>query len=238
MAAEFNPDRIAAGELLDAQIVITNPTASPTGELSLRVLWPEHIYIAPNVTGGGGCPGNCDPGEYLVWDTTDLGSLPAGRSLSVGFNETIRSDVPNGTVIPFEIELFESGALARTLSHAVVVNADSPLELTVDPLSDPASADDFLVYELTYGNNGDDVSSDTLLQFPLPIGGTFDSASGGGSYADGLVTWMLGDVPARNHLAPPRFGRPAGGWACCQIAGAGRGGAGNPWRRWPMTSAM
>jgi hypothetical protein len=53
LAAEFNPDPIEPSELLDAQLSVTNPTGSPTGELSLRVLWPEHIDTLPIITDGG-----------------------------------------------------------------------------------------------------------------------------------------------------------------------------------------
>ena len=211
LAIEVNPDPIEPEELLDVQIGIGNPTGSPTGNLSMRFLWPEHIYGTPVVTGGGSCPGgSCSAGEYLYWDTTDLGSLPPGQTLTVGFNETIWESAPEGTVIPFEIELFESGLLARTLSHSVVVGADSPLELTVDPRLDPAAPGDVLVYDFTYGNNGDDISSGTLLQFPLPQGSSFLSATGAGSHTEGVVTWMLDDLEAHS-----------GGWESLSVQVAG-----------------
>jgi hypothetical protein len=53
LAAEFNPDPIEPSELSDAQISVTNATGSPTGELSPRVLRPEHINITPVITDGG-----------------------------------------------------------------------------------------------------------------------------------------------------------------------------------------
>lgn len=45
LSVEFNPDPVQPDELLDAQISLSNPTGSPTGQLSLQVLWPEHINI-------------------------------------------------------------------------------------------------------------------------------------------------------------------------------------------------
>ncbi|WP_456415458.1 hypothetical protein, partial [Thiolapillus sp.] len=196
LQAEINPNPVQPSELLDVQITIGNPTGSTTGQLSLRVLWPEHIGAQPLVTGSGNACGNryCDPGEYVVWDSTVLGALPAGGNLTVGFTETIWSSVADGTVIPFRIELFEGDVLVRSLSHSVTVQAVSPLELTLDPLPDAVAPGESLTYELTYGNIGNALSTGTILQLPLPAGTSFVSATGGGSHAGGVVSWNLGDL--------------------------------------------
>ncbi|MCP3969526.1 MAG: DUF11 domain-containing protein, partial [Rhodobacteraceae bacterium] len=137
LAMEINPDPAEPDELLDLQISVSNPNAGPTGTLTLRLLYPEHIWKSPSVTAGGDCPGTyCEAGEYLTWN---LGDLPAYGGVSVSMNEYVLSGVVDGTLIPFEIELLEDGSPARNLSHTVAVQSSSPLELTVDPLSDPAA---------------------------------------------------------------------------------------------------
>jgi hypothetical protein len=102
--------------------------------LSLRVLWPEHISNFPNYTGGTDCGGNtrCDPGEYLFWSTANLGNLPPGGNISVSFSETIRSSVPDGTVIPFEVELFEGSTPIRTISRSILVLPFNATPVAVD----------------------------------------------------------------------------------------------------------
>jgi len=83
------------------------------------VLWPEELNITPVITGGGNCPSNCDPGDYLFWD---LGVLGPGTSVTVSFNETVRNATVDGTLIPLEVELFESGLSSLNISQTVLVN--------------------------------------------------------------------------------------------------------------------
>ena len=168
--AEINPDPVAPGELIDGQIVVTNPTLNPTGTLTVRLLWPDELdFQSPVTTGGGSCPGTCDAGEYLVWNIGVLGPRST-RVLAV--NEPVGT-LADGTLMPFEIELIEDGFPARTRSRTLAARADSPLELTVDPQADPASPSAPLVYELVYGNAGSASANNAQLIFPLPAGTSF-----------------------------------------------------------------
>lgn len=73
LALETNPDSASTGEMVDSQILVSNLSEAVSGALTLRVLWPEELASTPTVTHGGGCDGNCSPGEYLVWDLGMLG---------------------------------------------------------------------------------------------------------------------------------------------------------------------
>ncbi len=192
LAVEVNPDPVADGEVLDAQISISNPTASVTGDLTLRVLWPAELSFSPVATGGGDCPGSCDTGEYLFWD---LGSLGPGTSVTVSFNENTDSGLADGRLVPLEIELFEGGTPARTVSRTLLLAADSPLEVFVDPLTDPVAAGGTLTYEVSYGNPGSASAENAVLSLPIPAGTQFRSATGGGVLAGDTVTWDLGSLP-------------------------------------------
>ncbi len=192
LAAEINPDPAGAKELLETQITLTNTGAGLTGSLTLQMWWPgEELQGFPIVTGGGGCSGSCSVGEYMFWD---LGVLGPGITQTVSFNEAVGS-ISSGTLIPLEIELFEGGRQARNVSHTVLVQSDSPLELTLDPLSDPVDSGSRLVYEIVYGNNGSAAASSTVMSLPLPAGGQFVSATGDGVHSGGTVTWNLGNLP-------------------------------------------
>ncbi len=191
---ETNPDRVAPGEMTDTQIAIRNPTGSTSGSLTLRVLWPSELNTTPVVTGGGDCPGGgCEPGEYLSWD---LGPLGSGASRSVGFNEGVRGGTDDGTLIPLEIELLEAGLPVRTESHTSIAQTDSPLEIAVDPLSDPVISEGTLIYEVVYANTGSNSSENTVLSFPVPAGTQFVSDTAGGVLVDGVVSWDLGSLDA------------------------------------------
>ena len=195
LRAEVQPDPVAAGELIDVQLSVANPTSSATGSLALRVLWPDELdFQSPVTTAGGGCPGTCDAGEYVFWN---LGTLGPGAALTVSLNEPLGS-LTSGTLIPFEIELLEVGAAAHTVSQTLRAQNDSPLELTIDPLRDPVAPSSTLVYRLTYGNTGASTVVGTSLDFPLPVGSSFRAASGGGVLQNGVVTWNLGALPPRS----------------------------------------
>ena len=192
MEVEVHPDPAQISEVVDAQVTVTNPAASTTGSLSLRMLWPAELNGGPVVTGGGLCPGFCNPGEYLEWV---LGPLGPGASLTVGFDDVVAS-VASGRLIPLEFELLEGVLPARTQSHTVRVQADSPLELTIDPLTDPVVSGSSLTYELTYGNIGALGADSAELTFPLPVGTVFQSATEGGVLSGSIVRWNLGTIGA------------------------------------------
>lgn len=190
---EVNPDPTDPDQNQETQVSIGNPTAGSTGPLSLRLLWPEELTTSPLASDGGDCPGSfCETGEYLVWD---LGALGPNRSVTVSYSEFIRGTVADGTLIPLEFELLEAGSPARNLSHTAIAQGDSPLELVVDPLSDPVSPGAELVYEVVYGNTSAVTAQDAVLTLPLPEGTQFVSATGGGALSSGTVTWSLGDLP-------------------------------------------
>ena len=197
LALEVNPDRVNPSQLLDSQVVVSNPGGSPTGSLTLRVLWPQRVGASPYIAGGGVCSGSCQPGEYL---TFDLGVLGPNTSVGVGFNPVVLSDlsVDSGSLVQWEVELLEGGLASRTVSHTVVIQADSPLELAVDPLTDPVAPGGTLVYEVVYGNAGDAAADNVVLTVPVPEHTQYVSASGGGAEDSGVVTWNLGSLPAHS----------------------------------------
>jgi len=79
MAVEINPNPPAIGEMVDVQILLSNPDNSTTGNLSVELVWPQYLYgnIRGQI-GGGSCSGSCSTGEVFLWDTSDLASLASG----------------------------------------------------------------------------------------------------------------------------------------------------------------
>jgi len=191
LEAETNPSPINPSQLLDAQITVSNSADSASGSLTLRVLWPEELNITPVITGGGNCPSNCDPGDYLSWN---LGVLGPATSVTVSFNETVRNATADGALILLDIELLENAIEVESLNFSTEVQSDSPLELTVDPLTDPVASGATLVYEIVYGNAGAADVENGVLSFPIPVGTQFQSASGGGVFSAGNVNWNLGNL--------------------------------------------
>jgi len=193
LQAEANPDPVEPGQMMDVQISVT--TTILTGDVSLRVLWPDELGASPMTTGGGSCGGSCTAGDFLVWD---LGVLGAGTTVTVGFDEIVLGGIANGTLIPLGFDLLEDAAEVENLDFSVTVEADSPLEIAVDPLPDPVASGAEQVYEIVYGNTGLDNAENTLMRFPVPAGTQFVSATGGGVFAGGTVTWDLGSLPSNS----------------------------------------
>ncbi len=192
LVAEINPGPFAPDRLFDAQISISNPTDSVTGSLTLRVLWPERIQGFTTATSGGDCPGSCSAGEYLFWT---LGPLGPGADVTVSFDDFVSSFAPGGTLIPFEIELLEGALPARNLSYTARVQQDPPLEIALDPESDPVGAGNVMIYRVTYGNVGSQAANNAELRVPLPAGTQFLGVSGGGVLDGDTVIWDLGSLP-------------------------------------------
>ena len=189
LLAEANPDPAESGEMMDLQVSVA--TTSMTGALTLRMSWPEELNASPWINGDGGCTGSCQPGEFFVWN---LGVLDEDTSITVGFNVAVLGSVADGTLIPLEFELLEDAVEQETLSLSVEVQTDSPLELVVDPLTDPVVSEGTLIYEINFGNSGTASSEDTELSFPVPAGTQFLSATGGSVFSAGSVSWDLGTL--------------------------------------------
>ena len=191
---EVNPDPVEPGQSIDVQMMITNTAGSTSGSLTLRVLWPDELNSTPVTTDGGSCPGSCDSGESLSWN---LGPLGPGVTRVIGFSEFVGSGVASGTFFDLETDLLEAGSLVAEVDHTLEVEADSPLEIFVDPTRDPAPSGGLLVYEITYGNTSASAAEGSELRFPIPTGTQFVSATGGGLLIGGEVLWDLGSIGPR-----------------------------------------
>src|SRR5690606_35763974 len=76
------------------------------------------------------------------------------------------------------------------------VTTSDGLNLAVDEDKDRVVTGEQLTYTLTYSKRGISTNiTGTTLTFPVPAGTTFVSATGGGVFAAGNVTWNLGTLP-------------------------------------------
>ncbi len=84
----------------------------------------------------------------------------------------------------------------NSLYEAGCVTSDGQPDLTLfkDGQAITSSAD--VTWSITYSNDGSGPALSMVLTDALPAGTTFVSASNGGTFANGTVTWNLGDVGA------------------------------------------
>lgn len=59
-----------------------------------------------------------------------------------------------------------------------------------------ASSGQDITYTITYGNTGTADASNVVIKEPIPAGTTFVSATGGGTFAAGVITWNIGALTA------------------------------------------
>ncbi len=198
LALEVDPDPVEPGQLLDLRARISNTSNSATGALTLRLHYPDLLYQFPVATGGAVCPGGqCLATELLTWNLT---ALPAHGSHTVSLGTFVNGNAPNGSLIPFEFELFEDGAPAGAAGHTVEVRATSPLELSITATPDPVAPGAQVVYELSYGNDGASPATSTVLRMPMPAGTTLvgiESGTGELSQDGNEIVWQLGAVAAK-----------------------------------------
>ncbi len=95
-------------------------------------------------------------------------------------------------MIPFEVRVLENDVELDSTAQNVEIVAETATSLSVDADREPVPAGALLRYVLTAGNRGASSVRNTELQFPLPAGTTFVSASSGAAVNDGFVRWNLG----------------------------------------------
>ena len=79
----------------------------------------------------------------------------------------------------------------------VAIDTNNPLSLSVDDDKNPVAPNNVVTYTLAYGNRALTSSiTGTTLKFPIPVGTTFVSATGGGTLSSGKVQWTLGSLAA------------------------------------------
>ena len=112
---------------------------------------------------------------------------PLARVSDIAWNTfaTAQTNLGNGQPLP-PVESAKVGIARPDYSH-----------ITIDKVVDKATAHvgDTLTYTVSAINDGGRDLTDVTLRDTLPEGMTFVSATGGGTYADGVVSWNLATMP-------------------------------------------
>ena len=132
-------------------------------------------------------------GTTVTWN---LGTLVAGQAGTRTLIVNVVSPLANGTLLHNTATLNADNATPAVADADTRVTSAPVLQLTKADSSDPVQAGDLLVYTLTYANVGSTDATDLVLEDVLPASVTFVSASAGGSFAGGFVTWNLGTLAA------------------------------------------
>ncbi|MBN8280044.1 MAG: hypothetical protein J0M16_05510, partial [Gammaproteobacteria bacterium] len=200
LSIEINPNPVKAGEVMVAEYTVANNGASAVNVVTLQSTVPANIssFNVAGVTGAPTCSivvnnGLCDAGEVLTWN---FGTLPAGATVTVSAPLTVPGATAAGTVITLPGTALVNAVSTATTNATSTVTTTDGLNLAVDEDKDQVVTGEQLTYTLTYSKRGATTNiTGTTLTFPVPAGTTFVSATGGGSFAAGNVTWNLGTLP-------------------------------------------
>lgn len=195
LSVEFNPGVVRVNQTLMAKLTVGNDSGSTATNVVVQALVPSTLSVSQSYSlGGATCPGgSCNAGEYLSWN---LGTLGAGRSITVSVPMTVFAGTANGTSIVLATRLLENAIEVASVTKTAVVDNDNALTLAVDRNRDAVQPGELLTYSVVYGNRSTASVTGTTLSLPLPAGVTFVSASGGGTLVAGAVQWNLATLQA------------------------------------------
>ncbi len=183
----------APGDTVTYTLAYANPSpVNVTGAVLADVLPTGLTFVS--ASGGGVYAAGT---RTVTWN---LGAIPAGEGPDVlTVAATVDSPFPAGATIPLAntATLTSTEASTATAGASIFVSASRPV-LSVQVATSPATvpANSSVTFTLSYANTGNATATGLVLTNPLPAGLTFVSASNGGSYAGGTVTWSLPDLAA------------------------------------------
>ncbi|HPS73162.1 MAG TPA: HYR domain-containing protein, partial [Bacteroidales bacterium] len=183
--------------------------AKPSGIVTYTISYSNlGNYTASNVTimddydedlatvtnAGGGI----DNGHFITWNIGTLAPNASGTKTFVvvikdlsHFTSGSTALINNASIFLTEFDADYADNFCQTTT---MINLLPNLHTTKTVDTDPGHAGENLTYQVFVSNNGDLIANNVMLRDTLPAGVTFVSASGGGTYASGVVTWNLGSI--------------------------------------------
>jgi uncharacterized repeat protein (TIGR01451 family) len=195
----LTPDPAAVGEQIDLELTVTNTSLSNVAATTLVLRFPQETAAFNRILGTstpGGCnqlvnDALCQASEVMLWS---FGTLLAGQSITVTVPIALAA-TPDGSVVDFDAFALSGNEDRVAVDRALSVSSSRRLQLGVHEERDPVAPGSELVYTLHFGNaSTTNTAPNAMLSFPLPAGTTFVSASDGGVFAAGTVTWSLGTL--------------------------------------------
>ena len=199
LAIEMNPDPVRSNERLRGAVTITNRTGSALFNVTLRVRIPAEVndFGGALLSFGGSCSfagnSNCENfGDFAVWS---FPVIAAGGGYTLTMPMVVTNAIAAGRLINIEAFLTADGGSQAVVDQTVLVDTSNALNLEVDDDRDAVLPGETLTYTLTFGNRSLGSISGGQLTFPIPVGTSLVSHTGG-TVGRGLVTWNLGPLAA------------------------------------------
>jgi len=191
-----NPEPIAAFGTITYEYRVSNRTSATQANLLLTAVSSAiGIPAATQITGGGTCTnGICAGNVFVTWPAF---SLAPGETRTVTMATSLNGGA-SGTILRTRASAAFPGGVV-TQEHDAVVSNPAGLAVALSEDHDPVLPGDRVTYTVTAGNNSGvalPVNNLGTVVASIPPGTTFVSASAGGTAANGIVTWNLGQIAA------------------------------------------
>jgi uncharacterized repeat protein (TIGR01451 family) len=189
-----SPDPVTAGTELT--YTLTVHTAGPSDALGVSVSDPLPAGTSFVSATNGGALSN----GTVIWNlgTIAAGSADTALSLVVHVNAAQTAGLSNTATVssttPDPVSANNSATAPTAVTPAAPASADLSITNSDDP--DPVTAGTDLTYTLTGHTAGPGNALGVSVSDTLPTGTSFVSASNGGTFSNGTVTWNVGTIAA------------------------------------------
>ncbi|MBN1768239.1 MAG: DUF11 domain-containing protein [Prolixibacteraceae bacterium] len=129
-------------------------------------------------------------GDVITWQ---LGDIAQNDIIIVSFVARVKTDTPNGTVIPNTAFASSTNIDEDAESNTELITVESYADFSIRKIahSDTVNAGENIEYTIHITNNGPSVSNNTTISDELPESVTFVSASDNGELSDYTVIWNI-----------------------------------------------
>jgi len=153
--------------------------------------------VPANTTFKSAADGGTESGGIVTWN---IGAVAAGATATVSYVVTVNNGLANGTTLSNATYSIDSDQTAEAAGTALATTVTSApiLAISKTALPSPVVAGQELVYTITYSNSGNEKATNVVIRDTVPANTTYKSATGGGTFAGGVVTWNIGDLAAKS----------------------------------------
>ncbi len=189
--AVMHADPARPGETLQLDLTVTNTDPFARSGVAITMEYPADMAATSEANFDGDCASSaCEAGETITWL---LGSIPAGGHVTVAGPFPVAGGVASGTVITFEPTVTDDFGGNASDTASVTINASTRFDLAMAENADPAAPGDTLDYKISWGYRADSGAvTQSQIEFDIPAGTSFISASDGGTSDGSTVTWPMG----------------------------------------------
>jgi uncharacterized repeat protein (TIGR01451 family)/gliding motility-associated-like protein len=187
-----NPNPVIAGESITYNITVVNNSPSDAKRIVLLDDLPDNVNFVSASDGGTYTDG------YVEWN---MASLKAYSSHTFSMVVRSNSSLAKGSVISNWVTVKSDNSSGTVNSNIVEISVKTHSNLSIQKTtsSEIVQAGGNFTYSIITANNGPSNAINVIVTDTLPSSLTFVSASGNGTFNNGVVTWSPGKLITGNN---------------------------------------